>query len=193
MIKPLALAAACLTMTGCSVLSIGESDYACKGYDTQGVTCMSAKEVYFATENATAISNSDFDGSDHTHQGREAQRKPSGPGEQLTTNQHNRAGQYIRHTGPTPIRTPARVMRVWVDTYEDKQGDLHTPGLVYTEVESRRWNIGKTAPSRPEKITPLGVKSSNLQRSQQAGRHADNPNVTSQSNLANASATGAVK
>lgn len=172
MIKQIATAIACVSITGCSMLSVGAGDYACKGYDTKGVTCMSARQVYNATENATSISNSDFRDVDHEGQseiGRNAQRQPSGvhqPG-QPTTQQHRAAGQYIQLTGPTPIRTPARVMRVWIDTYEDKQGDLHSPGLVYTEVESRRWNIGKRAPSRPERIKPLGLKSSNSQRPQQ--------------------------
>jgi len=176
MIKPLLTAIACVSITGCSMLSIGEADYACKGYDTRGVTCMSAREVYDATENATAISNADFNGTNEA-EGREAQRKPAGAGQngQPTTQQHRTAGQYIRHTGPTPIRTQARVMRVWVDTYEDKQGDLHSPGLVYTEVESRRWNIGQSAPERAAKITPLGVKSSQLNRQDLSGPLTKNP------------------
>lgn len=166
MVKPILTAMACLTMTGCSILSVGEDDYACKGYDTRGVTCMSAREVYDATENATSISNSDFNGTNDSKD-REAQRKPAHANNDddhrhvaLHQAQYQGSGQYIRHKGPTPIRTPARVMRVWVDTYEDKQGDLHSPGLVYTEVESRRWNIGKSAPKRADKITPLGVTSS---------------------------------
>lgn len=169
MMKPIAIAVACLTITGCSVFSVGNGDYACKGYDTEGVTCMSAREVYRATENETSIKNSDFQNgdqhSDHVED-REAQRHPlrSAKDGQPTQQQHRSAGQYIEHTGPTPIRTPARVMRVWIDTYEDKQGDLHSPGLVYTEVQSRRWNIGQTAPKRADKVTPFGLTSSNLNR-----------------------------
>ena len=169
MMKPLVIAVTCLTITGCSVFSVGNGDYACKGYDTEGVTCMSAREVYQATENTTSIKNSDFQNddpqSDHMED-REAQRHParSATDGQPTTHQHRVAGQYIQHTGPTPIRTPARVMRVWIDTYEDEQGDLHSPGLVYTEVQSRTWNIGKSVPKRAEKIMPLGLQSSNLNR-----------------------------
>lgn len=185
MIKAMAVTVACLSFTGCSILSIGESEYACKGYDTEGVTCMSAKEVYHATENAAAISNSDFDkSSGDSVQGREAQRHPSNSNQAHLAHQYRPAGQYVRHTGPTPIRTPARVMRVWIDTYEDKQGDLHSPGLVYTEVESRRWNIGKTAPSRPERITPLGVKSSYTPR--QPPTEKPNGNIKAQSPTASA-------
>lgn len=185
MIKSILTAVACVSMTGCSILAVGESEYACKGYDTKGVTCMSAREVYHATENASSISNSDFHKEDHEdhESGRDAQRQPSRSHEpgQPTTQQHRAAGQYIQHRGPTPIRTPARVMRVWVDTYEDKQGDLHSPGLVYTEVESRRWNIGNQPLKRSEKITPLGLKSSNMQRQptqpQQPGKQNGTQNL----------------
>jgi len=46
---------------------------------------------------------------------------------------------------PIPIRTPAQVMRIWVATWEDKNsGALMAPGYVYTEVEPRKWVIGKT-------------------------------------------------
>lgn len=200
MIKPLATALACLSFTGCSILNVGESEYSCAGYDTEGVTCMSATEVYNATENATSISNSDFHNGDQEEResatGREAQRQPSGSHQngQPTTQQHRSAGQYIQHDGPTPIRTPARVMRVWVDTYEDEQGDLHSPGLVYTEVESRRWNIGKSAPKRAERITPLGLKSSNSQRPQQPLQQPGNPKQNPKANQAvPSSAKGAVK
>lgn len=37
------------SLGGCSFLSIGEPDYGCKGMP-EGVTCMSARDVYSATE-----------------------------------------------------------------------------------------------------------------------------------------------
>ena len=43
---------------------------------------------------------------------------------------------------PTPIREPARVMRIWIAPWEDKRGNLMVSGYVYTEVETRRWAIG---------------------------------------------------
>lgn len=42
-------------------------------------------------------------------------------------------------TDPVPIRTPAQIMRIWVAPYVDTNGDLVAPGIVYTEIEPRRW------------------------------------------------------
>lgn len=44
-----------------------------------------------------------------------------------------------------PVRTPARIMRVWVGPWQDADGGLHMPALVFKEVEPRRWRIGNDA------------------------------------------------
>ncbi|GAA4649323.1 hypothetical protein GCM10023116_15970 [Kistimonas scapharcae] len=41
----------------------------------------------------------------------------------------------------TPIRNPARIIRIWIAPWENKTGDLNAPGLVYSEVEGRTWTI----------------------------------------------------
>lgn len=56
-----------------------------------------------------------------------------------------REGQEARaalESARRPVRTAARVMRIWVAPYEDAKGDLHAPGFVYTEIEPRRWAYG---------------------------------------------------
>ena len=40
---------------------------------------------------------------------------------------------------PVPVRTPAQIMRIWVGPYVDSNGDLVAPGIVYTEIEPRKW------------------------------------------------------
>jgi conjugal transfer pilus assembly protein TraV len=63
-------------------------------------------------------------------------------------------------TPPTPdaLLTPARVLRIWVAPFQDGNGDLHAPGLVYTEVVPRRWAIGLDAPPATVALTPLQVE-----------------------------------
>lgn len=46
-----------------------------------------------------------------------------------------------RHS-TVPLRTQAKILRVWVAPYEDGRGDLHAHGHVYLEIEPRRWAIG---------------------------------------------------
>lgn len=59
---------------------------------------------------------------------------------------------------PTPIRTPAQVMRIWIAPWEDSDGDLMVSNYVYTELEPRRWMIGKSAPALSTSLIPLQVE-----------------------------------
>ncbi len=44
-----------------------------------------------------------------------------------------------------PVRTPAKVLRVWIGAWQDKDGGLHMPSHVFKEIEPRRWRIGSDA------------------------------------------------
>lgn len=59
---------------------------------------------------------------------------------------------------PTPIRTPSQVMRIWIAPWEDAEGDLMVSNYVYTELEPRRWMIGKAAPTLSPSLLPLQVE-----------------------------------
>ena len=41
--------------------------------------------------------------------------------------------------------------------WEDDDGDLHADGFMYTEIESRRWNLGDRFKSPGSAISPLSV------------------------------------
>lgn len=45
----------------------------------------------------------------------------------------------------SPYRVPAKVMRVWINAWEDDEGDLHLPGHIFSEIEPRRWSVGHKA------------------------------------------------
>ncbi|WP_427551087.1 TraV family lipoprotein [Methylomonas sp. MS20] len=59
---------------------------------------------------------------------------------------------------PTPIRTPSQVMRIWIAPWEDADGDLMVSNYVYTELEPRRWMIGKAASTASSSLIPLQVE-----------------------------------
>ncbi|WNB74059.1 TraV family lipoprotein [Methylomonas koyamae] len=59
---------------------------------------------------------------------------------------------------PTPIRTPSQVMRIWIAPWEDADGDLMVSNYVYTELEPRRWMIGKAAPTASSSLIPLQIE-----------------------------------
>ncbi len=41
----------------------------------------------------------------------------------------------------TPLRTPPRVLRVWIAPWEDSDGDLHDQSYLYLTVDTGRWVI----------------------------------------------------
>ena len=60
-----------------------------------------------------------------------------------------------RMKGAMPVRTNAMVMRIWIAPWEDKEGDLHAPGLVFKEIVGRRWNFGEAQYKAGRYMSPL--------------------------------------
>lgn len=158
MIKQIILVCAIAALTtGCTnLLNVGSSEYACKGMPN-GVTCMSAKDVYSATE-----------GDDYKtklkqeQEGAEASSdKSTGAGKTrvLIAEGSDNAPMPMRARNPLPIRSQAVVMRIAVDPWEDENGDLNIPGFIYTEIEPRRWEIGARQPNAAPTLRPLSVSS----------------------------------
>lgn len=138
--------------SGCA--SIGAENYGCSGLPA-GVTCMSTRDVFDASNSGSTpvrvVKNKD----DYDRESRD-----SVDDEEFTTESNiSQVNKSLNVSDPVvdtfvtpripdkpiPIRTPAKVMRIWVATWEDKSsGALMAPGYVYTEVEPRKWVIGKT-------------------------------------------------
>lgn len=60
---------------------------------------------------------------------------------------------------PVPVRTPAQVMRVWIAPWENTDGDLVTPGYLYTEIEPRRWVLGDSPEAHSSRaFSPLSAE-----------------------------------
>ena len=130
-----------LLLAGCA---IGKSDFTCSGIP-EGVSCLSASQVYEASKRT--------DGPVTEKPGRldaeEAQEPAkSGPKPVLTM-----APDIA--DGALPLRTPSRIMRIWIAPWETEDSDLHLTKLIYTEIEPRRWMVGKTAQAHAREITPL--------------------------------------
>ncbi len=141
----IAIIAAVTVLQGCSLMSIGGSNFACPG-GIDGVRCMSARQVYQATESSdyVKIASEDKEGSKSTTPLITAQPRTS----QATVPSIEQ---------PIPIRTQANVMRIWMAPWEDDDGDLHADGYLYTEIESRRWNLGERFKSPGTAISPLSI------------------------------------
>lgn len=163
MIRAIALIGA-LTLTGCSLLTPGHSEYGCPY--TQGVKCESAREVYEDTNPGAHPQTKKKDVKSETRAAaltpdqlpQQADRWPLEPWMNLP-----------RLDAPQPLRTPPVVMRVWVASWQDVRGDLQMPGFTYTEIEPRRWAVGEESDKGAQRLVPLDVKSVPVVPQQAAG------------------------
>ena len=103
-------------LQGCSVLGIGEGEYAC---DKPGKgVCKSARQVYRDTDLSTI--------------------EPITPPQPTTM---TRAEPDLSVVTPesTPNRLPAQILRIWITPWVDKQGNWHSGGVVMTDIYPREW------------------------------------------------------
>ena len=126
-----------VSLAGCS------AKYGCKGMPDDP-TCLSAVEAYKATDKAKSTANS-------------SDTAPAASEATAMTETLVEPAPAPRIDDPTPIRTPSKVMRIWVAPWEDGDGDLNVSGYVFTELEQRRWMIGRSAPAQSPSISPLQV------------------------------------
>lgn len=165
-------------LSGCSVFTIGEENFACSGMpgDTK---CMSTSDMY-----EYSIHGASSSGKVLTGNGAVTNIKTDDPDNPVTvyapyTNVEETdegvetEGQIIVGDdiivqnfvtprlpySPIPVRTPSMVMRIWIASYTDLNGDLNSPGYVYTEIEPRKWVIAPTKKSGQSKtFSPLVKK-----------------------------------
>lgn len=150
-----------LGLSGCG--TVGEKEFACPGRPP-GVRCMSAKQVYAATEGTDVVAPTAPDalGDDPRAAREPAQRGPKAPagaGASTPARQDSRpvtpAPDRDPRRAPTspllpavdkpmPIRTPAQVMRAWIAPWEDTQGRAHGGSNTFIEIETRRWLFGES-------------------------------------------------
>ena len=124
--------------TGCAT-----TEYGCKGMPDEP-SCLSTTQAYQVTN--TAITEAPPENNQSTESTSSLAIAP--PLQQPVP----------KIEDPTPIRTPSQVMRIWIAPWEDADGDLMVSNYVYTELEPRRWMIGKAAPTASSSLIPLQVE-----------------------------------
>lgn len=149
-------------LSGCtSMLNIGEAEYSCAGMP-EGVTCVSARDVYSATESnnyETQLKREQNAAAVDKRSGKRSASEKEDDSTESARVLYREAGDNAptpaRAQNPLPIRTQAVVMRIAVDPWEDDNGDLYIPGYIYTEVEARRWEIGARQADSRSTLKPL--------------------------------------
>ena len=134
------------------------TQYGCKGLP-EDPACLSAVEAYRITDKANSTVRPSQNKSPTA--GKPGASMPSalGPASALAGTVAHPANSAPNPNidDPTPIRTPSKVMRIWVAPWEDADGDLNVSGYLFTELEPRRWMVGKAAPTVATSLKPLQV------------------------------------
>ena len=123
--------AACMNMSGLG----GDSKYACKAPD--GVACDSVSGTY-----ANALHNNlpSQQAQRSARRQKEAfEESPSSKvGRAISSATANASGMTVT---PSPLRTQARILRLWIKPWEDADGDLYDQGYVYVQADNGQWQI----------------------------------------------------
>jgi conjugal transfer pilus assembly protein TraV len=138
-------------VVGCSASGLdAKSSFACKAPD--GVTCMSVTGVY-ATSRANALP-----GQQPAIPDRGAGTAPTPAPSQATGGEQATAASVLRGPAPAsgaPLRSPPRVLRIWVAPYEDSDGDLRDQSHIYVTVDPGAWQIEHTRRTIRDRFAPI--------------------------------------
>ena len=137
----LGMLAGCMNMSGLS----GSSSYACKAPD--GVTCDSVAGTY-----ANALHNNlpsqrpraAAAGSPDTAAPATPAARPATP-----------PGAAMASISPAPLRSSARILRLWFKPWEDADRDLYDQGYVYVQIDNGQWLIDHAQRQIRDAYAPL--------------------------------------
>ena len=147
------LAGAAMVLAGCGSLSgLDSTDkFACAAPD--GVTCMSISGIY---ANAKANNLPSQNAGKQVGTVEQPSGKSAGttrqkndmdyfsPPNNISTGDHvakNSPANFAAPNFGSPLRTPERILRVWLAPFEDTQGDLHDQKYIYVQVTKGQWTI----------------------------------------------------
>ena len=122
---------ACMNMSGLG----GDSKYACKA--PEGVACDSVSGTY-----ANAVHNNlPSQRAQRSAVTEKGESEPSPSTNFARTNVSTASGNADDGTTTGPLRSQARVLRLWIKPWEDADGDLYDQGYIYVQVDNGQWLI----------------------------------------------------
>ena len=170
------LAAVLPLVLGCSASGLdAKTAFGCKAPD--GVTCMSVTGVY-----ATSRSNA-LPGQQPTAPGTTKEAPAPAPSQTAT---RDSAAVPSTLRGPTlpdgaPLRSPPRVLRIWIAPYEDSDGDLRDQSHMYVTVDPGTWQIEHARRAIRDRFAPVRTVTPVLPSGSDTPRPADGTTVPSSS------------
>ena len=134
---------ACMNMSGLG----GDSKYACKAPD--GVACDSVSGTY-ANAVRHNLPSQQRQRSTATQKEYSEVKRPT---EAMRAASSVAAGDPV--TATSPLRSQARVLRLWIKPWEDADGDLYDQGYVYVQVDNGQWLIDHVQRQIRDAYAPL--------------------------------------
>ena len=136
---------ACMNMSGLG----GDSKYACKA--PEGVACDSVSGTY-----ANAIHNNlPSQRAKRSAAPRKEASEANPPESALPAPSSVATGDADTVVTPSPLRSQARLLRLWIKPWEDADGDLYDQGYVYVQVDPGRWQVEHVQRQVRESYAPL--------------------------------------
>lgn len=129
-----------LFFVGVMFVNVGcSSKFACKDA-VNGVSCNSIAAVYEKEFNGTPLPKK--------------KGKKGKKGKKELPPANDGGVEIVKRLGAgedLPLRTPPKVIRVWIAPWEDSDGDLHQPEYVYSEISDirGRWLFGEKETGTP--------------------------------------------
>ena len=155
---------ACAVVSGCASMAGvgGTSEYSCKA--PEGVKCDSVSGTYYnSVENNLP---SQRQGGRATPQEAAPTRMEALAGKRIASASYVTPASATSATGSgvalppaaytsMPLRSPARVLRLWVKPWEDADGDLMDQLYVYVPVDNGRWLVDHTQRQIRDAYAPI--------------------------------------
>jgi conjugal transfer pilus assembly protein TraV len=144
-----------IVLSGCasSLSGVGGTDgYACKA--PIGAQCTSVSGVYANASPLAARAESE---APPPPQDLVATTSGPAPARQSmaappTATSMPSAASAVATATPAALRSPPRVMRLWIAPWEDADGDLHDASFVHVVIDTGRWLIERVRPAARSKL-----------------------------------------
>ena len=178
----LAVLVSIFSLSGCSVLTVGEEPEYC-GVDGKGINCVSAREVWAATDTydnlhgmtkdqvqREARKNDPASGGSFVEQesksiysnnvGRDTQKnKPLPASERAEAfGRFQEERLHLPSPDPLAVREVPGILRITIAPYIDATDRVNFPSQVFAEVEKRTWTIGIDASKHANRVTPTALR-----------------------------------
>ena len=133
-------------LAGCTSISglTGSSSYACKAPD--GVTCDSVSGTY-----ANAVQNNLPSQRSRTA----APPMAAAAAGSATARSAEPTPMAMSSVSPTPLRSSARILRLWFKPWEDADRDLYDQGYVYVQIDNGQWLVDHAQRQIRDAYAPL--------------------------------------